>query len=386
MRVGIKISELDKNEPRLPVLAEKAEVSSSGEQNRQASSDSGGCPMSKTCDEVDALDSGSPVPAIPSDALLETDNPAHDTSDAACELEMENKQKESSDNVECSPIPAEDGNISEEEQRFPEPPAGDDSNSLVKSVVEEAVCESVMENKQKESSDNLECSPIPAGDINISDEKHRLPEPPAEDDSNSLVKTVVEDAVCEPVVENKKIESPDNLECFPIPAEDGNISDKEQRLPEPPAEEDDSNSTVKAIAEDTCKTEDSRDTTLNSADAPGIENGIPDSSVKTLTCSEKASEDADHSKTLSNGCFESFPGLVSEGFAEVNTVASSADDKESMMESHGDDDIVQDAETDKPNGEIKRSPLADGDVDPPVSSCQAPAQSAAVAAAANHAR
>lgn len=203
----------------------------SEEPNRRASSDSGGCLTSKSCGEVYALDSGSPAPAIPSDA---------NTSDAVCE------------------------------------------------------------DKQKESSDYLKWSPFPAEDSNVSDEKLRLSEPPAVDDSSSPVKAVVEEA---------------------------------------------------------CKIEDSR----------------------TLTCSEKASEDAPHSKTVSNGCVELLPPSVSEVPAEVNSGASNADGRESVVPSKADLDsvafdvkadcvdpgIVQDAPDCAETGKPDRDAKTDG-VDPGV--------------------
>ncbi|XP_057783231.1 increased DNA methylation 1 isoform X2 [Salvia miltiorrhiza] len=123
---GGMVSEPTKNQPPSPALVEKSEASLSEEQNRRASSDSGGCPTSKSCDEVDALDSGSPLPAIPSDASCE---------ESVCE----NKQKESSDNLKFSPIAAVDGNVSDEGHRSSEPPADDDSITTVK-VVEENAC------------------------------------------------------------------------------------------------------------------------------------------------------------------------------------------------------------------------------------------------------
>ncbi|KAH6768536.1 hypothetical protein C2S51_013872 [Perilla frutescens var. frutescens] len=381
---GFKVSESTKNQPRLPVLVEKVDVSSSGEQNGRASSDSGRCPMSKTCDEVDAVNSGSPVPAIPSDGLREADNRAPDTSVAVCESyihlpcqeptaclpEMENKQKESSDNSKCSPVPAEDSNISSEEHRLLEPPAEDDSNSLVKAIVEDA-----SKTKTEDSADEHRLLEAPTEDDSNSPVKsvveeqcktadsadeHRLLESPAEDDSNSLVKAVVEDAC--------KTEN----------------SADEHRLLEPPAEENSNNSMVKAVvAEDACKTEDS-------ADAPGIENGIP-------AVSEKASQDASQSKPISNGCVESFPGSVSEVSAEVNAgngeecIMADADSDHKALDAKADGvdpGVVQDApdraKTDKPEGECNRSSLADGDVGRPVSPCQAMAQNPA--AAENHIR
>ncbi|KAL8486404.1 hypothetical protein ACS0TY_023190 [Phlomoides rotata] len=129
---GAKVSGSTKNQRRLPVPVKKSEVNSSLEQNRQASSDSEGCPeqnrqASKI--EVDALDLGSPVVTAPSDSVHEANNAVPSASDAvsesdivdkgstAFEPEMGKTQKESSDRLKCSPTPADN-----------KPSAKDDSN------------------------------------------------------------------------------------------------------------------------------------------------------------------------------------------------------------------------------------------------------------------
>ncbi|XP_042059792.1 uncharacterized protein LOC121804362 [Salvia splendens] len=112
---GVMVSEPTTNQPPSPALVEKSEASLSEEQNRRASSDSGGCPTSKSSDDVDALVSESPIPAIPSDY--------------ACE----SKQKECSDNLKCSLISG-DGNVSNEGHRSIEPLEDNDSIPPVKAV------------------------------------------------------------------------------------------------------------------------------------------------------------------------------------------------------------------------------------------------------------
>ncbi|XP_042064246.1 uncharacterized protein LOC121807975 [Salvia splendens] len=111
---GVMVSEPTTNQPPSPALVEKSEASLSEEQNRQASSDSGGCPTSKSIDDVDALVSASPIPAIPSDAVCE------------------NKQKESSDNLKC--LISGDSNVSNEGHRSIEPFEDNDSIPPVKAV------------------------------------------------------------------------------------------------------------------------------------------------------------------------------------------------------------------------------------------------------------
>ncbi|KAL1536079.1 hypothetical protein AAHA92_28782 [Salvia divinorum] len=108
---GAMVSEPTMNQPLLLSLVEKSDASLSEDQNTRVSSDSGGCPTSKSCDEVDALDSESPIPSIPSESVCV------------------NKQKVSSDNLKCSPIPAGDGNLSDERHRSLEPPSDDDSTT-----------------------------------------------------------------------------------------------------------------------------------------------------------------------------------------------------------------------------------------------------------------
>ncbi|KAI3459388.1 hypothetical protein Pfo_016051 [Paulownia fortunei] len=146
---GVKVSESTNTQPQLPILVEKSDIGSSLEQNGQASSDSGRCLESKTNDEVDALDSGSPAPAIPSNAICESDNTAASASDAICESdislasqgttavmpEVENKRKESSTNLKCSPTPTESNNSSDMEHRFLDSPEKDNTNSSVEAVV-----------------------------------------------------------------------------------------------------------------------------------------------------------------------------------------------------------------------------------------------------------
>ncbi|XP_047955998.1 uncharacterized protein LOC125201790 [Salvia hispanica] len=119
---GAMVSEPTMNQPPLLSLVEKSEASLSEDQNTRVSSDSGGCPTSKSCDEVDALDSESPIPSIPSDSV------------------SEKKQKESSDNLKCSSIPAGDGNHSDEGHRSLEPPSDGDSFPPPVEAVEEDAC------------------------------------------------------------------------------------------------------------------------------------------------------------------------------------------------------------------------------------------------------
>ncbi|KAG6393132.1 hypothetical protein SASPL_147365 [Salvia splendens] len=115
---GAMVSEPTTNQPLLLSLVEKSEASLSEDQNTRVSSDSGGCSTSKSCDEVDE----SPIPSIPSDFV------------------SEKKQKESSDNLKCSPIPAVDGNLSDEGHRSLEPPSDDDSVPPPLEAVEEDAC------------------------------------------------------------------------------------------------------------------------------------------------------------------------------------------------------------------------------------------------------
>ncbi|KAG6394936.1 hypothetical protein SASPL_145527 [Salvia splendens] len=113
---GAMVSEPTMNQPPLLSLVEKSEASLSEDQNTRVSSDSGGCPTSKSYDEVDALDSESPIPSIPSDSV------------------SEKKQKESSDNLKCSPIPADEGH------RSLEPPSDGDSFPPPVEAAEEDAC------------------------------------------------------------------------------------------------------------------------------------------------------------------------------------------------------------------------------------------------------
>ncbi|KAK6146069.1 hypothetical protein DH2020_019938 [Rehmannia glutinosa] len=122
---GIKVSESTNNEPQLPVLVEKSD--------KQANSDSGLCLESKANDETDAMESESPAQATPSRAICESDNTAASISGAisqkttAVKPEVENKQKKSSDNLKCSPIPAESNNSSDVEQQSLDRPVLDNA-------------------------------------------------------------------------------------------------------------------------------------------------------------------------------------------------------------------------------------------------------------------
>lgn len=115
--LDVKVSKSTKNQPQLPDMVEKSDTDSPVEQNAQDSNDSGGCVESKSDDEVDALDSGSPAPAAPSNGICESDNRT-----AAVNPEVENKQKESCSNSKSSPTPAESNKSSGIEHKLPDPP------------------------------------------------------------------------------------------------------------------------------------------------------------------------------------------------------------------------------------------------------------------------
>ncbi|KAL0457210.1 UNVERIFIED_CONTAM: Increased DNA methylation 1 [Sesamum latifolium] len=135
---GVMVSKSIKNELQSPVLVEKSELDSSMEQDKRMSCGSGVCHDTMINENVNALDSGSPAPAGPSN-----DSSAARASDSVCEsdiilgnmeasmvnTEVENKQNKLSTSFKRLHTHGENNNIADMEKGLLDPRFMDNANS-----------------------------------------------------------------------------------------------------------------------------------------------------------------------------------------------------------------------------------------------------------------
>ncbi|KAL0348848.1 UNVERIFIED_CONTAM: Increased DNA methylation 1 [Sesamum angustifolium] len=135
---GVMVSKSIKNELQSPVLVEKSELGSSMEHDERMSCGSGVCHDTMINEKVNALDSGSPAPAGPSN-----DSSAARASDSVCDshiilgnmeasmvnTEVENKQNKLSTSFKRLHTHAENNNIADMEKSLLDPRFMDNANS-----------------------------------------------------------------------------------------------------------------------------------------------------------------------------------------------------------------------------------------------------------------
>ncbi|KAK4425680.1 Increased DNA methylation 1 [Sesamum alatum] len=141
---GVMASKSIKNELQSPVLVEKSDLDSSMEHYKQMSCGSGVCHDTKINEKINALDSGSPAPAGPSN-----DSSAARASDSVCQsdidlssreatmvkTEVENKQNNLSTSFKRLHTHGESNNISDMEKGLLDTPLKDYVNSSEECVI-----------------------------------------------------------------------------------------------------------------------------------------------------------------------------------------------------------------------------------------------------------
>ncbi|KAL3634546.1 hypothetical protein CASFOL_021600 [Castilleja foliolosa] len=228
---GVKIPESTKSRSQSPVLVEKAE--------RQSSSD-----------EIDSKDSGSPDPTILSMPISETDNTD------VVKPEVENEQKESSSNLNCSPSENNSSDLEHRSQHHPEKdvevPESTNNKHQLHVLVEKFNGESISD--KIDAPDFGSTAPIIAP-MPISESDKPAAYLSGAINESGIVLPSQETTAVEPDVENEKKASFDNFKSSPTPPENDRRSNSEHQPPDSLAN-DNTNCNVEAVVNDDHEIED----------------------------------------------------------------------------------------------------------------------------------